>query len=82
MPNWNDILKKIQSDPNIDPFRNVRQKYIQKLFEKRNRNVIVYYSGWLQKPGIRGIEINDNDKNAFMAVIRIPLILFFLEVIF
>ena len=53
MPSWNAILKEIQSDPNIDPFRNVRQKYIQKLFQARKRNVIVYYSGWLQKPGIR-----------------------------
>ena len=70
MPSWNAILKEIQSDSNIDPFRNVRQKYIQKLFQERQRNIIVYYSGWLQKPGIRGIEINDNDKNAFMAVIH------------
>ena len=57
MPSWNAILKEIQSDPNIDPFRNVRQKYIQQLFKKRQRNIIVYYSGWLQKPGIRGIEM-------------------------
>ena len=70
MPNWNVILKEIQTDPKIDPFHNVRQKYIRKLFEKRGRNVITYYSGWLQKPNIQGIEINDNDKNAFMAVIH------------
>ena len=70
MPNWNDILKEIQNDPNTDPFHNVRQKYIRQLFEKRQRNVIAYYSGWLQKTNVRGIEINDNDKNAFMAVIH------------
>ena len=70
MPNWNAILKEIQTDPKTDPFHNVRQKYIHKLFEKRGRNVITYYSGWLQKPNIRGIEINDNDKNSFMAVIH------------
>ena len=69
MPSWNDILKEIQNDPNRDPFHNVRQKYIKQLFEKRKRNVIAYYSGWLQKADVKGIEINDNDKNAFMSVI-------------
>src|SRR5690606_26098596 len=28
------------------------------------------YSGWLQRPGIAGVEIDDNDKNAFMTVIH------------
>ncbi len=73
MPSWNDILKEIQKeiqkDSDKNPFHTVRQKYIDKLFKKRQRNVITYYSGWLQKSNIKGIEINDNDKNAFMAVI-------------
>ena len=47
----------------------LRQKYIHMFFEKRQRNVIAYYSGWLQKSNVKGIEINDNDKNAFMSVI-------------
>ena len=70
MPNWNTILKEIQTDPKTDPFHNVRQKYINQLFKKRGRNIITYYSGWLQKPNINGVEINDNDKNAFMSVIH------------
>ena len=70
MPNWNAILKEIQTDPKTDPFYNVRRKYINLLFKKRGRNIITYYSGWLQKPNIKGIEINDNDKNSFMSVIH------------
>lgn len=34
------------------------------------RNVIAYYSGWLQKPGLYQTSINDDDKNGFMAVIH------------
>lgn len=30
----------------------------------------VYYSGWLQKQGISGLGINDNDKNGFMTTIH------------
>lgn len=74
MPNWNEVLKEIQDqlqkEPEKDPFVVVRQKYLNQFFKKRNRNVIAYYSGWLQKPGIEGIEINDSDKNSFMSVIH------------
>ena len=28
---------------------------------------MLYYSGWLQKPNLSGYEINDSDKNGFMA---------------
>lgn len=40
------------------------------MFDKTNRNVIAYYSGWLEKEGIRGVDITDSDKNAFMAAIH------------
>ena len=74
MPNWNDVLQEIhreaQRNPKIDPFNLVRQKYLNTLFNKRGRNIITYYSGWLQKGPLRGTEINDNDKNAFMSVIH------------
>ncbi len=48
----------------------VRRTYLTKLHEKRRRNIICYYSGWLQKPGIGGVEIDDNDKNALMATVH------------
>ena len=48
----------------------VRRRYLAKLREITGRNVIIYYSGWLQKPGSPGTEINDDDKNGFMTVIH------------
>jgi ClpP class serine protease len=41
--------------------------------KKTNRNVITYYSGWLQQTDARLspiLSINDNDKNAFMTTIH------------
>lgn len=68
MPNWNDVLKEIQACKS--PLDSVRQKYLNQLNEKTGRNVIAYYSGWLQKPNIQGIEITDADKNGFMNAIH------------
>lgn len=48
----------------------VRRGYLDKLYTRTGRNVIAYYSGFLSKPGIRGIEINDEDKNGFMMAIH------------
>lgn len=48
----------------------VRKKYIKKLAEKRNRNVIIYYSGWLQKPSVMENMILDTDINGFMSTIH------------
>lgn len=68
MPNWNEVLKEIQAYPtSLD---GVRRKYLYALHEKTGRNTIAYYSGWLQKGDIRGIAIDDNDKNALMAAIH------------
>lgn len=70
MPNWNQVLKEIQENPRKDALDFVRRKYIKKLAEVRERNVIAYYSGWLQKPGLMRSSINDDDKNGFMATIH------------
>ena len=40
--------------------------FLQLLHQKTGRNIIAYYSGFLSKPGIVGMEINDEDKNGFM----------------
>lgn len=69
MGSWNEILAEIQSYQRPDALDFVRRKYIKALAEKTGRNVIAYYSGWLQKPGIRGVEIDDGDKSGFMAAI-------------
>ncbi len=48
----------------------IRRSYLKKLQEHTERNVIAYYSGWLQKPGILLSDINDEDKNAFMTTVH------------
>jgi ATP-dependent protease ClpP protease subunit len=53
----------------------MRRKYLGELFKLTDRNVIVYYSGWLQKAaleriGYSGFAVDDNDKNGFMAAIH------------
>ena len=68
MGSWAEILNELGSTPS--PFDIVRRKYLDNLFKLTGRNVIVYYSGWLQKPNISGIELNDSDKNGFMNCIH------------
>lgn len=73
MPNWSEVLKEIQEEIAKDPktaLDTVRRKYLAKLSELTGRNVIAYYSGWLQKPNSADAIINDKDKNAFMATIH------------
>ncbi|MEQ8554745.1 MAG: hypothetical protein RIC06_25140 [Cyclobacteriaceae bacterium] len=72
MPSWNDIIKEIGAQPNA--FDHIRRKYLKQLAEYTDRNLIVYYSGWLQKgqlarQGIR-FDIHDADKMGFMSSIK------------
>lgn len=70
MPSWRVILDEIQAAGS--PYDVTRRKYLAELHHLTGRNVIAYYSGWLQKgglPGPLGFGINDGDKNGFMAVI-------------
>ncbi len=68
MPNWNAVLNEIQRNGQV--LDNVRVKYLRKLHRLTGRNVIAYYSGWLQRPGIKGVDITDADKNGFMNAIH------------
>ncbi len=70
MPNWNQVLEEIQSCDYRNPLDYTRRKYISLLSQKTTRNVICYYSGWIQKPGIQNTGINDDDKNALMAMVH------------
>ncbi len=72
LPTLNEILNEtatVGSGHDV-----VRRKYIKELNQITDRNVIVYYSGWLQKPPIVELQplllVNDNDKNGFMATIH------------
>jgi len=74
MPEWSSILNEItlySSDPNQQMafLEQKRLDYLKKISEKTGRNVITYYSGWLVKPELADIVINDNDKNAFMQAV-------------
>ncbi|MFN0141298.1 MAG: SDH family Clp fold serine proteinase [Pyrinomonadaceae bacterium] len=73
MPTWKDLLTEVQAAGSV--YDVVRRKYLQHYSELTNRNVIIYYSGWLQKAslanhGYAGFGVNDNDKNGFMAAIH------------
>lgn len=68
MANWNEILNEIEASGSTHDV--VRREKLKTLSRVTKRNVIVYYSGWLQKQNIPGLEINDADKNGFMNVIH------------
>ena len=68
MPNWNELLDEIRAAGSM--YDVVRRRYLAKLHELTKRNVIIYYSGWLQKQGVAGVDINDEDKNGFMTVVH------------
>ena len=64
MPNLHEVSKEIRAGHGA-----VRARYLTALHKKTSRNIILYYSGWLQKPGAPGLYINDLDMNGFKAVI-------------
>ena len=70
MPNSNDILNEINLTGST--FDVIRRKYLNELHEETERNTIIYYSGWLQKPNVdpRYSSINDIDMNGFMTVVH------------
>jgi len=73
MGNWNEIMNEISATGSAHDV--VRRGHLAKLFEYTGRNVIVYYSGWLQKSqlrvsGYQDFSVNDADKTGFMAAIH------------
>jgi hypothetical protein len=68
MPNWHDILFEINRLGSS--YDVLRRKYIGKLHEITGRNIIAYYSGWLQKRNAEETIVNDSDKNGLMTVIN------------
>ena len=67
MPSWGAILDELNSVPN--PLDQMRRKYLAIMHQYTGRNIISYYSGFIQKPGLDGCGIDDNDKNAFMQAV-------------
>jgi hypothetical protein len=72
MPNWSQVLQELQTTPS--PFDIIRRKYLGLLFNKTGRNVIAYYSGWLQKQSLapQGVNfsLDELDKGGFMTTIH------------
>lgn len=73
MPNYNKLQHQVRTAGGAHDA--TRRKYLRKLAKHTGRNVIIYYSGWLQKgelqrQGLQGFEVNDADKNGFMATIH------------
>lgn len=75
MPNWGEVLQEInqiRAEKTSEARRAVdivRRQYLKKLFDKTQRNIIAYYSGFLSKPDILS-DINDEDKNGFMMAVH------------
>lgn len=64
MAGWDEILKELNETMSQTDF--VRRKYLKRLAEYTGRNVIAYYSGFLNKANNPNIEINDLDMTGFM----------------
>lgn len=67
MPSWGAVLDSLNSAAN--PLDKMRRKYLGIMHQYTERNVIAYYSGFIQKPRVDGVGIDDNDKNAFMQAV-------------
>lgn len=68
MPNWGDLLDEIHILGST--YDIVRRNYLKRLHDITQRNTIIYYSGWLQKPNLLGTEMSDIDMEGFMTVIH------------
>lgn len=69
MADWTGILKEIEAEK-VSPLDKVRKKYIKKLNKLTGRNVICYYSGFLDNITNPHVSINDSDISGFMNAIH------------
>lgn len=67
MPSWGQVLTDIELTRN--PLDSMRRKYLRTMYKYTKRNIIAYYSAFIQKPNINGCGIDENDKNAFMQAV-------------
>jgi membrane-bound ClpP family serine protease len=76
MPNWHDVLEEINQEQQAHILAantvldRVRRKYLTALANLTGRNTICYYSAFLTKTNVEGIDITDEDKNSFMTCIN------------
>lgn len=69
MPGWSNLL----TEANKPSAEVLRKKYLKQLSKYTQRNVLVFYSGWLQVPEIPPfyVNINDSDKTGIMDCCRL-----------
>lgn len=70
MGGWKEISDEVRACERKDAVDFVRRKYLQKLHVENKRNVVAYYSAWVQKQGAKGVGIEDADMNAFMSCLH------------
>ncbi|MDI6667043.1 serine protease [Leuconostoc falkenbergense] len=64
MANYEEIARELGQTPtNIDYMRN---HYANKISEITGRDIIYYYSGWMQNKNSNNLDINDSDMEGFM----------------
>jgi ATP-dependent protease ClpP protease subunit len=68
MPDYDTIVKEITGE--IPRETIIRRRYLEKLNEITGRNIVLYYSAFLQKGGIGGLGIDDTDMHSFMSVFK------------
>jgi hypothetical protein len=71
MATFGDVLREIQERQREGIADPIRRKYLAALHRLTDRNVIVYYSGFLHRQGPEHyltVQINDEDKHGFMGV--------------
>jgi len=72
MPSWDEVQKAIRAAGSGHDI--VRREALADLYNNTGRNVILYYSGWLEKQPLAdqglAVDVNDSDKNGFMATVH------------
>ena len=69
MASWDELAAQI--DGRLSPLDEVRKSCVRQLAKARKRNVICYYSGWLQNgTDSSDISISDNDVEGLMNAIH------------
>lgn len=69
MPDWNQILEELRDNGGKHDV--IRRHYLTELNKLTKRNVMIYYSGWLQRPDLGAqTQINHEDQTGFMTVLH------------
>lgn len=68
MAGWDDILREITTT--LSPVDYIRRKYLKQLSDITGRNIIAYYSSFLDKEGVPNLDINDSDMTGFMNAVK------------